>query len=365
MELEFDKEIDALLRKARPPGAVPSGGHLDADAISAFAEGAVPAAARMAYTAHFAGCDRCRKALSQVALLSEREIAKAAASAAAPALAVRPTSTPWYRSLFRTPGLAAAMGVLVVAFAGVLVYLVTQRSPGADSTVAMEQRSSTTNAAVAYTGIDTNTTANSNSAIANTAATAAVSPNAVSNATRSANSAMNTPAQPVTGTASGSGSDARGGVSVDGLAAAPPPPAAAAAPPTGAVLAEKPKDEPKTAETTDTTRSRDDKETMRTEDRASSLAKRATGGPYRVQNQNQMQNNGAGVDAPVTRRVSGKTFRSADGAWYDSAYHGQTTTNVARGTDQFNKLDPTVRSIANELNGVVVLVWKDKAFRIQ
>src|SRR3954466_14645048 len=116
MELEFDKEIDALLRKARPPGVVAAGGHLDADMISAFAEGAVPAAARTAYTAHFADCDRCRKALSQVAFLHEPAEAKAMTAAAAPAARLADQTTvaeiPWYRSLFRTPGLAVAMGVL-------------------------------------------------------------------------------------------------------------------------------------------------------------------------------------------------------------------------------------------------------------
>ena len=113
MELEFDKEIDALLRKARngtPPAAREA--HLDADAIAAFAEGAIPDAARKAYTAHFADCDSCRKALSQVALLNE-PAAMAAVAAPAKAAAATINPTPWYRSLFRTPGLAAAFGILV------------------------------------------------------------------------------------------------------------------------------------------------------------------------------------------------------------------------------------------------------------
>ena len=117
-------------------------------------------------------------------------------------------------------------------------------------------------------------------------------------------------------------------------------------------------------------RLRDDKVTTRSEvlaesdNRAAAMAKRAPSGPYRAQSQNQVQLNQAG-EAPVTRRVGGKTFRNTDGAWYDSAYRGQPTTNVARGTEDFKKLDSGVRSIANELSGVVIVVWKDKAFRIQ
>ena len=369
MELEFDKEIDALLRKAHPPGAAPAGGHLDADIISAFAEGAVPAAAHKAYTAHFADCDRCRKALSQVALLNEPRGEKVMTTTAAAAPAARPiqTAVPWYRPLFRTPGLAVAMGVLVVAFAGVLVYLVTKRSPVADSTVAMEQRVSNANAAIPYAGIDTNTNTNDATAAPQTATSALT--NTISNATRSANSSANTPAGAATRNLP------VGGATVDGLAAPAPPPAAESSsslPINGRRLESLPLEKPKDESMADTAeRLRDDKVTTRSEvlaesdNRAAAMAKRAPGGPYRAQSQNQAQLNNQAGAAPVTRRVGGKTFRNTDGAWYDSAYHGQPTTNVARGTDQFNKLDSGLRSIANELTGVVVVVWKDKAFRIQ
>ncbi|HEY2848156.1 MAG TPA: hypothetical protein VGI80_10090, partial [Pyrinomonadaceae bacterium] len=103
MELEFDKEMDALLRKARSDtGATANGKHLDADAISAFAEGASPDAVRKMYTAHFADCDSCRKALSQVALLNDSVAMNAAAAAAAPAVtsaAPAAVNIPWYRPL--------------------------------------------------------------------------------------------------------------------------------------------------------------------------------------------------------------------------------------------------------------------------
>jgi len=56
MELEFDKEIDAILRKAREPVSVravsPGGSHVDADAIAAFVENALPEKAKLQYTAH-------------------------------------------------------------------------------------------------------------------------------------------------------------------------------------------------------------------------------------------------------------------------------------------------------------------------
>jgi hypothetical protein len=99
MKAEFDKEIDSLLRRsasraraasvetgARAGGA--HAAHLDADEQSAYAENALPAAARAHYAAHLADCDDCRRGVTQLALaagipaqLEARE--KAAASGAA------------------------------------------------------------------------------------------------------------------------------------------------------------------------------------------------------------------------------------------------------------------------------------------
>jgi hypothetical protein len=71
MEVEFDKEMDALLRQSATRG-VPIGDtakmHLDADAIAAFAENAVPQKSREIYTRHLAECDPCRKTLSSMML---------------------------------------------------------------------------------------------------------------------------------------------------------------------------------------------------------------------------------------------------------------------------------------------------------
>jgi hypothetical protein len=80
MKAEFDKEIDSLLREAARSGrpasnlrgalaadATPSA-HLDADEQSAYAENALPSAARAHYTAHLADCDDCRRGVTRLAL---------------------------------------------------------------------------------------------------------------------------------------------------------------------------------------------------------------------------------------------------------------------------------------------------------
>ena len=94
----------------------------------------------------------------------------------------------------------------------------------------------------------------------------------------------------------------------------------------------------------------------------------AKSGPVRATGPVQMQSNQVNsnvFEMSVTRKVGGRTFENKNGAWYDRKYTGQATTNVRRGTDDFNKLDKGLRNIANELGGTVVVVWKDKAYRIQ
>jgi len=74
-------------------------------------------------------------------------------------------------------------------------------------------------------------------------------------------------------------------------------------------------------------------------------------------------------DEVETRTVSGKRFRHEGNAWIDTAYDSsRKTTNVSRGTEQFRALiadEPGIRTIAEKLNGVVIVVWNGRAYRIQ
>src|SRR5437763_13235939 len=136
MELEFDKEINAILRKAGRRGSVgvhPASPHVDADTIAAFAENALPSRARPPVIEHFAACDNCREMLSQTILLNS-EADATAASSVVPAI-VSETAIPWYQRLFKSPGLALAMGSLVLVFTGVLAFLLVQNRNSGEATV--------------------------------------------------------------------------------------------------------------------------------------------------------------------------------------------------------------------------------------
>ncbi len=66
-----------------------------------------------------------------------------------------------------------------------------------------------------------------------------------------------------------------------------------------------------------------------------------------------------------TTIVSGKTFKRRNNVWYDADYKQQSTINITRGTEKYKKLDKGLRDIVENLGGTVVVVWKDKAYRIQ
>ena len=70
-----------------------------------------------------------------------------------------------------------------------------------------------------------------------------------------------------------------------------------------------------------------------------------------------------------TRTVSGRRFAREDNAWVDTAYDSsRTPIRVGRGSEQFRALvadEPGLRAIAEQLNGVVIVVWKNRAYRIQ
>lgn len=70
-----------------------------------------------------------------------------------------------------------------------------------------------------------------------------------------------------------------------------------------------------------------------------------------------------------TRSVMGRHFTRSGDAWVDTAYeYSQATVRVARGSDQFRALvadEPAIGTIAAQLDGVVIVVWKNRAYRIQ
>jgi hypothetical protein len=137
MKEGFDREIDSLLRR-RARGTAESrswgdgagdgsrGAHLDADELGAFAEGALPAAARVAAASHLADCERCRGVAISLAptVSAGAEVKHQTVAATAAAESQR---TPAWRallaSLFSPRAMRFAVPVLALSLVGVVSYV--------------------------------------------------------------------------------------------------------------------------------------------------------------------------------------------------------------------------------------------------
>ena len=69
-----------------------------------------------------------------------------------------------------------------------------------------------------------------------------------------------------------------------------------------------------------------------------------------------------------TRSVAGRQFRKQGGIWIDTAYTSGGTMNIARGSEAYRSLiadEPSIKTIADQLDGEIIVVWKGRAYRIR
>jgi len=133
-----DVQIDVLMRRyAKHSGGEAPAEHLDADELSAFAEGALPPAARARYVSHLADCDNCRQLVSQLAMST------GAVSKTEPLGSTEAERASWSQRLaaFFTPRTLryAAFAVVLIAAAGV-VFLVARRPANESALVAKNEQ---------------------------------------------------------------------------------------------------------------------------------------------------------------------------------------------------------------------------------
>lgn len=143
MKQEYDKEIDSLLRRgarlaaagprrAASAGAPFASSHLDADELSAFAENALPAAARLAAASHLADCDECRGTV--VRLSSAADAAGEIEKREAATTPLVPVEVPWWKTLlgvaFAPHVLRYAAPVLVLGLVGVVSFIALRTRQG-------------------------------------------------------------------------------------------------------------------------------------------------------------------------------------------------------------------------------------------
>jgi hypothetical protein len=386
MEFEFDKEIDAILRKSRVGEVVFANAtsltHLDADEISAFAENALPEKSKQLYMKHLAECDRCRRILSNLMILNSEAGTIPAFVSASETIAEKPV--PWYRKLFAMPNLAYTMGACVLIFGGILGVLVLQNFK--DSSVSVSQISETQpKERGPYINQDapipsSNTAMNTSATSANTSANFANAANSAAGIL-SDNATGGAPSSPTNrATSSNSMAVARDDKFADKAELSQSAPPVSATPPPmpepeadikkNKVLSEKEIDgvdnmpKPVTAPAP----AQMQPPATATANEQAEEQKRKPSARKAARSSGNVLGDSSTNDAAttVTKQVGGKTFRRVDSTWIDNNYQqGANTTRISRGSNEYKKLDSGLRNIAEQFDGVVIIVWKSKGYRIQ
>ena len=398
-----DSQMDVLMRRFSSGAHGESlGDHLDPDEMNTFAEGALPPAARARYVSHLAQCDHCRQQVAQIGL------AGGAVIRAESPVAERPRRRTFWQgvSAFFAPGrlrYAAFVAVLLIVAGIAFIALRRPQQPRelVASRTESEQHPASAIQPPAGPANGAATEANTRPQLSNSPsktstgsdqsekrdldkfADAAPAPTMMKEAP---------PAPAVETRKAATGSD----VAKDQPFYAPPPPREAGQPASvGGVAA---KQAPQKAEAMDkiasaerersqgltANQSRDDRQMK---DQSIVTQRRATdektkGGPSRNlenqagrnANENRAENLPLSMSAPKpndteeaqTRSVGGRKFRKQGNAWVDQKFKSSMTLkSVARSSDEFNSLDSGLRSIAQQLGGEVIVVWKGKAYVIK
>ncbi len=385
MELNFDKEMDALLRQAARSGEVVSTNpqsHLDADEISAFAENALPEKTRGVYIKHFADCNRCRTILSNTILLNAEAENETASSVVVTAPEIIEAEIPWYRKMFLMPNLAYTMGALVLVFGGMFGFMVFQNLNSGLSEVAQTSANKSAERGPNEAEDEIlSAPGESNTALSNMANTSANTSVAATNSMTAANSntsvsTANVPSTP--GLLAQTESDEQLRDNKNETAAGRKENARQA---DGASIAEnriltKPAEE-KSADLMGATEKREDRPKITAAAPPNPAAQTVPAPPAKDDDaESPKLSTRAKKSAKredFSKQIGGKTFTRVGGVWIDSAYNRSLgsnlglppTKNIQRGSSEYRKLDKQVRIIAESLEGPVIIVWKDGAYRIQ
>ena len=404
MKRESENEMDLLLRNlgrlkdtSRPEGEEADATHLDPDELNAYAEKALPAAAHARYTEHLADCSRCRALVSQLSLAAGMVVEENLPSAVPMTSGIMAFLSRLFSPMVMRYAVPA-MGLIIVASIGFLVFRQSQseRFAISSSTAPVAERREEQPGSVAFNKSSNEQQANrtpsqevaqNKSGETTRGAAAKAQPAAPADDSRSGSKDAKSD-QPVTATDSIAETPARVAGRGDVAAATPKPPpttvqtepirktiqapaesvgvaktnekeakapAKAAEPMTGGFAVERgpAKAKNETASRAQAEAGRDEEAKKRSREDKDEAAK---------QRERQDKNE------PDTKTVAGRRFRKEGSVWIDVAYSSQATTNVARGSEQYRALvadEPGIKTIADQLGGEVIVVWKGRAYKIR
>ena len=370
MKRETNNEMDLLLRRLarRDDATVSNADHLDADELNGYAENVLPAAARARYTAHLAECSRCRELVVQLSASAGVVVAAESASITGP--------SGWKKflaSLFTPMVLryaAPALGLIVVAAIGFVILRSNQ--PARDVAQVTNTESP---AALPSTQPEGSTQYSLNNP--------SPGPEGFRDKTARGLQAESAPAQNAAPVVSSGERD----LAKDEAAAQPKPEqqttAANEPPPAPKVSATPaPEESPRATET----------EVSKKEYREQPAAAPASGKTLGAAEQREDKDkvararkpaeSGTATQSPgsVARRdslglvgeartVAGRRFQKQNDIWIDTAYDAsKEVVTVRRGSEQYRGMvadEPALKTIADTLEGEIIVVWKGHTYRIR
>ena len=394
MKQANNNEVDLLLRalaRERKSAAWQSGSesgdakqvssaHLDADELNSYAEGVAPDLARARYTEHLADCEACRGIV-----VSLVQSAGAASRLEVPEQKGGAGFWQKLRELFSPTVLGYAVPALVLTAVIGIGLLALRQQQRVQFVAQNERQAEAPSAAQSNADSGVSTVAQPQATVQDGIKSGATTKlpgekTALEDEKLQAGRGLLKPDSSVAKVAPSK--DAGQPADVDSVAESRPyalePKAAQAPPPATVINPEKPAELAKERSEKREDQPRDQNEEFRVQtdevhgpnrsrsNTAQPMSQRGAGvasgrGPSADKNKK-----GADVE---TRSVMGRYFTREGDAWVDTAYeYSQATVRVARGSDQFRALvadEPAIRTIAAQLDGVVIVVWKNRAYRIQ
>ena len=409
-----DTQIDVLLRRhaerARSNAATE---HLDADELNAFAEGSLPSAARSRYVSHLADCDDCRRLVSQLAI-SAGAVARAEA-AGAPATA----HISWLERLgafFRPPALRyAAFVAVVVAAVGVAFLVMRQTQQNRESTLVAQNEQPSQARVDATKSEETAKAPPEKNAVGNTnlpGTPAEPAPQSRLSVERQESKTLaNLPAAQKSqketdeGIALADKKITETEVAESKPSYAPPPPqgsparvetqpyvrpgiAGASPQSSGTLFGQTGGMDRKQSSQPSNQQSKDDNNNAIAQNQIpinGRVMNEKAKGPRRDADNVGAANRSVNEVPPApktedaraekrttsgaaseTRSVGGHKFRRQGNAWVDTKFKSSMTLkSISRSSDEFAALDSGLRSIAQQIGGEVIIVWKGKAYVIR
>ena len=355
----------------------PVGDHLDADELNAYAENSLPDKARAFYSDHLADCERCRKLVTQL-------------TQASGAVAVQRESLPENKSI-ATRFLAGVSSLLKVRYAVptlaalailVVAVVVIRREPQAEFVAQLNSNSQV--ASPAAQGSEQAPTSQGASEISKQGRiTETDQHNKSADTARSGGAGETRSEKPADAVAVNSPRELskleekeRPKMADEPSVAAAPAPAV---PPKttsndrnavpSSEVAQKKNEPADKASAGEDQRTRDAERKKPDAAATAAAPAREVGGAAMANRSFGRSGNEKAKDDDETRSVGGRSFRRDGNRWIDTAYEsGAATINVRRGSEQYRALiadEPGIGTIADRLDGEVIVVWKGRAYRIR